>query len=42
MQDQNGTIHRSHLTQLADHIPNIATPADEPHQQSRQQTITPA
>jgi hypothetical protein len=42
MLDLIGTIHRSHLTQLADHIPNIASPADEPHQQSIQQTISPA
>jgi hypothetical protein len=42
MLDLKGTIHRSHLTQLADHIPSIASPADEPHQQSRPRTITPA
>jgi len=32
MLDLKGTIHRSYLTQLADHIPSIASPADEPHQ----------
>jgi hypothetical protein len=32
MLDLKGTIHRSHLTQLADRNPNISTPADGQHQ----------